>query len=296
MKDTALERPRSAVALAMGFLIAVNLLAGLAAEGLGYPSLWTASREVFAEYALPLPLTWGLAHWATMGPLAFLIAALPRLTPARLRTVQAALGIGLLLALAVEVDLAYGKLEKIPFALFAIVDFTVALLITLCYAAPLKLLAGAAVAIPLLVVTTAAVVRLTAPQPETAARPAPVRGAAAGDRLFSDRDLAVRWVEQEIRLTLLVADPVGPGVGPAPADICSAARAAWPEVAELHRQHPEFDAYIQFLAPKPFDDKDYVYPAGDAVVNRSGEFQCRFHYPQRAATATMSRPTRSRTS
>jgi len=283
MNDAAADRPRSAVALALGFLIAVNLLAGLAAEGLGYPSLWTASREVFAEYAFPLPLTWGLAHWATMGPLVFLIAALPRLTPARLRTVQAALGIGLLLALAVEVDLAYGKLEKIPFALFAIVDLTVALLITLFFHTPLKLLVGAALAIPLLVVATATVVRLAAPQPERAAKSEPAHDTAGGDGLFSDRELVVRRVEHEVRLTLLVAEPMGPGVGPAPADICSAARAAWPEVAELHREHPDFEAYIQFLAPMPMDERKYVYPAGDAVVNQAGEFQCRFHYPRSVA-------------
>ena len=63
--------------LAVMFFVFVNGLSGLLAQELRYPSLWGNSSGLFGEYAYPIPFTYALSHWLSMGPLTLIVLGIP---------------------------------------------------------------------------------------------------------------------------------------------------------------------------------------------------------------------------
>lgn len=112
----------------LAFLVSVNLLAGGLAVWLRYESLWNV-QVGFAEYALPLPFCWGLAHLPSQllgGLLLFFLPTWPKRGVDCFRT--ACLAVFLLALL--EGD------RQIPFLLFPKVDAAAALLFSLVAVPP----------------------------------------------------------------------------------------------------------------------------------------------------------------
>jgi len=112
------------------FLVAVNGTAGTLAVEFHYPSLW-GNREVFGEYAYPLPFNWALAHLATMIPLACATWLSWDWPPDRLRRYRIVLLVGLIASVVLDLVYGGGRWHRIPFVLFAVVDFGWALAMSL---------------------------------------------------------------------------------------------------------------------------------------------------------------------
>lgn len=275
--------------MGLAYLLAVNLLAGWLAVELRYPSLWGGS-DVFAEYALPLPYGWAMAHWVSMLPLAFVVAALPGWPEQRLLRLRWTLLALLALVALVEVDWTYFKLERIPFMLFFAVDLSLALLLSLVFRPPLRVLGGAALVALLGIVG----VRLWlvpdddsrghASAPERAG-PAPGDGPAEPRRadsqgLFSDTEVQLLRHEQEVRYTLILADTVEPGRAPEPQTICRAAESRYAALAAARHRPAGYRDRVRFMAHPWFEpERKYVYPAGEAGLDASGNWYCAFEYP-----------------
>lgn len=128
------------------FLVAVNWTAGTLAVRFRYPSLWGTS-DVFAEYAYPLPLSWALAHLVTMLPLAYATWRSWDWEAAQLRRFRLGLLIGLIGSAAIDVLYGGGRWHRIPFVLFAVVDFGWALALSLLLTARTRRVAISAVAL-----------------------------------------------------------------------------------------------------------------------------------------------------
>jgi len=111
------------------YLFGVNLLAGWAAVTFRYPSLW-GNSDVFAEYAVPLPLGWALDHWLSMTPLTLAIFAMPKWSGVQIRQFRFLLIGVLLTAVMLEFIMGGGRWHRVPFLLFPIIDASTALGLT----------------------------------------------------------------------------------------------------------------------------------------------------------------------
>ncbi len=110
------------------YVISVNLLAGYVAVWLNFPSLWGISN-VFGEYATPLFMTWGLAHWPSLILLGLPLLLIPDWKANQIQRFR-------VICLSLFVILIYGVLEKIPFALFPAIDALVAFFLSLIIVPP----------------------------------------------------------------------------------------------------------------------------------------------------------------
>ena len=100
------------------------LISGAVAEVLRLPPLWGAGNR-FMEYGLPLPLTWGMLHWPSLG-LFGLLLTVAHLDPGRWRGLVRLVFIGTLLAIAVALNLSEA-LRGFPVLVYAGVDAATAL-------------------------------------------------------------------------------------------------------------------------------------------------------------------------
>ncbi len=116
------------ILLLLVYFTSVNLLAGYIAVWLKFPSLWGNSR-VFGEYAIPMFMTWGLAHWPSLILVGIALLTLPSLNGVQIKRFRF-ICVGLLLLLL------YGVVEKVPFALFPAVDLLVAFFFSLVVVPP----------------------------------------------------------------------------------------------------------------------------------------------------------------
>ena len=110
------------------YFISVNLLAGYIAVLLNFPSLW-GNSHVFGEYAIPIGMTWGIAHWPSLFIVGIPLLLLPEWNAIAIRRFRA-ICIGLFLILT------YGVNEKIPFALFPAIDLLTAFFFSLIIVPP----------------------------------------------------------------------------------------------------------------------------------------------------------------
>lgn len=124
------RNPQLRVLNSLLFLLAVNGTAGILAVEFRYPSLW-GNREVFGEYAYPLPFNWAFAHLATMIPLACTTWLSWGWPPDRLRRYRTVLLVGLIGSVVLDFVYGGGRWHRIPFVLFAVVDFGWALALSL---------------------------------------------------------------------------------------------------------------------------------------------------------------------
>ncbi|MBT7952045.1 MAG: hypothetical protein HN764_10510 [Gammaproteobacteria bacterium] len=110
------------------YLGGANLLAGFVAVWFRFPSLW-GNGEVFIDYALPVNFTYALSHWPSL-----LLCAAPIMQMAdwNTRQIRRIRKICLILLLVI----AYGLIEKIPFALFPAIDLLFVFIISLLIAPP----------------------------------------------------------------------------------------------------------------------------------------------------------------
>ncbi|MFT5727058.1 MAG: hypothetical protein ACI8PB_001190 [Desulforhopalus sp.] len=83
------------------FLIVVNLACGFIAVEFRYPSLWGVS-DVFKEYALPLHLSWAIAHWPSMLILCVLLFRMRDWDEAQITKIRCVLLAGIALCIAIE--------------------------------------------------------------------------------------------------------------------------------------------------------------------------------------------------
>ncbi len=112
------------------FLVAVNWTAGALAVEFRYPSLWGRS-DVFVEYAYPLPLSWALAHLATMIPLAWATWRSWDWEPSQVLRLRIGLLLGLIASASLDLIYGGGRWHRIPFILFPLVDLGWALTLSL---------------------------------------------------------------------------------------------------------------------------------------------------------------------
>lgn len=105
------------------YFTSVNLLAGFTAVWLHFPSLW-GNSQVFGEYAIPIGMTWGIAHWPSLILVGLPLLLLPEWNTVNIRRFRA-ICFGLFLVLI------YGVIKKFPFALFPVVDLLVAFIFSL---------------------------------------------------------------------------------------------------------------------------------------------------------------------
>tara|TARA_R110002096_G_scaffold261292_1_gene454543 strand:+ start:49889 stop:50713 length:825 start_codon:yes stop_codon:yes gene_type:complete len=114
--------------LLLSYIISVNLLAGYCAVWLRFPSLWGSSK-IFLEYAMPIGMTWALAHWPTLVLVSIPLLLMPHWNTKQITRFRI-ICIGLVLLLS------YGVIEKIPFALFPTIDLVSAFFFSLIIAPP----------------------------------------------------------------------------------------------------------------------------------------------------------------
>ena len=137
----------SRLTLAAAWLISANILAGAFADRLGYPGL-AATGTVFADYALPLALSWSLVHWVTLVPIAAVIFALPLWDERRVIFLRWILFAGVVTCVTVEFVYGGGSWHGLPFLVFALADCAVGLMVALTFHPPPRLLiAGGAAGI-----------------------------------------------------------------------------------------------------------------------------------------------------
>lgn len=278
------------ISLALTFLIAANVLAGVAAVHLGYPSLWGNSK-VFLEYALPLPFGWGLAHWLSMTPLAFLIFHLPNWDERRLVRARWVLSVLLLMLIATALVWSGWRWRKVPFVLFPLVDGALALVVSLTFKPPLRLLAGLAVAAG---IGAASVIVFSnrAPQshPSTPPEGETTRSESLAHNALTASDRKgplLKLLEPEasrpniVRIEVLQA--VAEGEEPSPLRICSQARPLFEKFAWRHRLDLAVTR-VKFQVHPDFDSRwQYVYPGGEAYFDENASWICRFEYPDPAS-------------
>ncbi len=119
---------RIKILLLLIYFISVNLLAGYAAVLMKFPSLWGNSK-VFGEYAIPIFMTWGMAHWPSLiviGISLFFVSGWNAIQIQRFRVI----------CLSLLLVLIYGVIEKIPFVLFPAVDLLVGFFFSLIIVPP----------------------------------------------------------------------------------------------------------------------------------------------------------------
>ena len=112
------------------FLIVVNLACGFIAVEFRYPSLWGGS-DVFEEYALPLHLSWAIAHWPSMLILCALLFRMREWDEAQITKIRYVFLVGIVLCIAIEFIYGGGKFHRIPFVLFVLVDLSAAYALSL---------------------------------------------------------------------------------------------------------------------------------------------------------------------
>ena len=112
------------------FLVAANLICGFIAVEFRYPSLWGGS-DVFNEYAMPLSLSWALAHWPSMLLACALLFRMPELRGAQVSSIRLGLLIGIACCIAIEFLYGGGRFHRIPFVLFFLVDLSLAYVLSL---------------------------------------------------------------------------------------------------------------------------------------------------------------------
>lgn len=110
------------------FLVAVNLLAGIAATSMGYPSLYNV-KPSFAEYAVPLPFAWGFLHIPSMLIFGILLALLPGMQKKFVGYFRLFCALSFILLLLVA-D------KKIPFLLYPKIDALTAFVFSLFIVPP----------------------------------------------------------------------------------------------------------------------------------------------------------------
>ena len=268
------------------FLLSVNLLSGWIAVVLRFPSLWGNTSGIFGEYATPLPFAWGFIHWLTMLPLALLIAGMPvwdKKLVVRFRIIAA---ICLGIALFIEIDWGYGKLNKIPFTLYAIVDLAVALFISLGFFTPWRWIGGS-VAL-LLTITAGRYLYLNIDAPSLTS----ADGQAAVDvppeiPFFSEENSYTRNESNEVQFYLSLRDTVQPGVAPLADEICRQAERRFEALLARQDQSAGYNYKVYFMAHPWFEpNKKYIYPAGSAFRTETGAWQCEFTYPEPARSGS----------
>lgn len=112
------------------FLLVVNLSCGFIAVEFRYPSLW-GGGNVFAEYALPLHLSWGFAHLPSMVTLSIVLFLMPGWTEAQIRKGRCFLLAAIGLCIGIEFMYGGGRFHRIPFVLFVLVDVTAVYVLSL---------------------------------------------------------------------------------------------------------------------------------------------------------------------
>ena len=113
----------SKVALACVFFTSVNLLAGLVAVQLRFPSLW-GNSQVFGEYAMPVTYSWALTHWPSGLIVGASLLSLHRWSIQYVTAFRIA-------CIAIFLGLLYWVTERLPFALFPAVDVFVGFVFSL---------------------------------------------------------------------------------------------------------------------------------------------------------------------
>lgn len=116
-------KTRGKLLLALVYFTSINLLAGFAATWLKFPSLW-GNSQVFDEYAIPILMTWGTAHWPSLLLVGIPLLNIYRWSALSIRRFRLACVVVFLL-------LMYGVKERFPFALFPAVDVFVAFFFSL---------------------------------------------------------------------------------------------------------------------------------------------------------------------
>ncbi len=115
------------------FVVLACLLSGVAAEVLRLPTLWGGGNR-FLEYALPLPLTWGMLHWPSIGVFGVLLFGASS-DPGRWPGLVRLACIGSLLGIAIACALVEA-LRGFPLLVYIGVDAAVALAVSALIATP----------------------------------------------------------------------------------------------------------------------------------------------------------------
>lgn len=261
--------------LAALFLLLVNLLSGLLAVELRYPSLWGGS-DVFHEYAYPALYNWALLHLPSMLLLALLVFRLPTFTLSQVRRCQLLLLLGLVVLFFVEVKLPYGRLRHIPFALFLIVDVLLVLLFSLLFYPPVKTLV-------IVFLVAAILICLQWLSPITIGLQSDKSPAQADHEAIVSDSEEVGFFEEvseyqrrdHVEYSAIVNETVGPDMGPSGAEICRQARQL---VAEAGK-----DVVILLVHPWFQTERKYVHHAGKAYYDTEANWRCQFRYPEPSA-------------
>lgn len=114
--------------LFLTYIISVNLLAGYCAVWLKFPSLWGSSK-IFLEYAMPIGMTWALAHWPTLVLVSIPLLLIPHWNTKQITRFR-------IICIGLSLILSYGVIEKVPFALFPTIDLLTAFFFSLIIAPP----------------------------------------------------------------------------------------------------------------------------------------------------------------
>ncbi len=273
----------SRLTLAATWFIAANILAGAFADRVGYAGLG-ATGTVFGDFALPLTLTWSLAHWLTLIPITAVLFALPLWSQTRVLVVRWVLFAVTVVSVAVELILGGGSWYGLPFIVFPLVDSSLALMVALTFYPPVRLLiAGGGVA------AIAGVAFLVTYEPERPGLAYVVESGVTDESLLAPEKPSGRMLRVwkpdsgDTRVVFLEVLPqVEPGVAPHPVNICGEARDVFERELRKRRAHPR-DARVEFKVHPAFDPRlKYLYPGGAARF-RSGQFwECRFQYPDPA--------------
>ena len=114
--------------LVAGWAIISCLLAGAIAAGSGMPSLWGGGSGVFAEYALPLPMGWGLMHVPGLVAFGLLLSATAA-DPSKWRPAAQRLALGTLIGVGVAA-LLIEAIRGLPLLMYLCVDAITLLAVT----------------------------------------------------------------------------------------------------------------------------------------------------------------------
>lgn len=117
-------------AMILIWVVLTCLLSGVVAAVFDMPSLWGGSSSIL-EYMLPLPFSWGMLHYPSLGFFGFLLGLAGFKKDQWLRIVQR-LCIGSLLAVLCVVTLS-DELRGFPLFMYFLVDATTALVFTLFF-------------------------------------------------------------------------------------------------------------------------------------------------------------------
>lgn len=257
------------LALAGLYLVAVNLGSGLLAVELRYPSLWGA-QEVFHEYAYPALYNWALMHLLSMLPLALVVFRYSTFSKQQIRRCQYLLLAALVVLFFIEVKLPYGRLRHIPFALFLGVDVIVALLISLLFYPPWKVI------VAILTLSTIAWVSLIVRTGDFSANANNIMTDRKSvtepePKGFFDHGAQVKKSDHTLYI-VVVNEVVGPDMGPSGEKICREAKAL---------VSPGSNDVVAIQVNTWFQpEKKYVYNAGRGSYNNTTEWQCDYKLPE----------------